>query len=332
MHRCPLKRLLFLLISWPLLAQTTDGPKVAAPPPNLIFKFGGQVDSTQGKDVLGKVTWNANSALTLFLSGNQSSLASTTQAPSASGNPTTTTITSLGGSYLFGLFDLGLQYDHSNMSDLLTSRRYYLQPAFDGGSWRVGFEGSIRTTDFDRLHFTGRTINTPTGPVAVTGYADLSIRDTGLGANVEWNGEIWRAYASYTHFNYGSFEGNTDVTRIRNASGAVSAEVFKALSDWLVNRLERLAGSRLSSKAALLDSAATVGLEANLKRTRWTLEVSQDLDHLTNQTSDTYTGIADWKVTPKFTLELLAGATRSDALGTNRFAGLTFIFRTRPSL
>jgi hypothetical protein len=269
--------------------------------------------------------------LTLFISGVRSNLASTTQAPSPNGNATTTTTTSLGGDYFFGLFDLGLQFDHSDMSDLLVSRRYYLQPAFDGGAWRLGFELSTRTTAFDRLRFTGLSLNTAMGPVNVSGYADLSIRDTGLGANFEWNGDVWRAYGSYTHYNYGSVEGTTDVTRIMNASGTVSAEMFKALSGRLVTRLERISGSRLSNQAALLDSAATAGLEANLNRTRWTLEANQDLDHLTNQTSNTFTGIAAWKVTRKFTLECLVGATRSEAFGTNRFAGLTVILRSRPS-
>jgi hypothetical protein len=325
------KWILWTLATLPILAQSTETPEPAAPPPSLIFKLSGLADSTHGQDWRGRFTWQASDAFNMFISGDRSGLASTTEAPSPSGNNTITTSTSLGGSYVFGRFELGLQYDHSTMSDLLASHRIYVLPAFELGSWRLGLECSSRTTDFDRLQFKGRTINTPTGPVTVSGYADLNVKDTGLGATLEYDGEVWRPYMAYSHYSYGSFEGSTDVTRIRNASGTVSPEVFKALSGRLVAVLERQSTSRLNSRAALLDSTTTLGLEANLKRSRWTLEGNRDVDHLTTLVSNTYTATGGWKATPRFTVELQAGATTSDTFGTNRFAGLTIILRTRPS-
>ena len=327
--------MLLALATLPVLAQTVpdlDPIEALDPSPSqLTLKLGGQADSAQGGKYQAKVIWNATPDLTLFLSGDRSNLESTSQAPSPSGTSTVTTTTGLGGAYLFGLFDLGLQYDHSDMSDLLTSQRYYLQPALDGGTWRFGLEFSTRKTVFDRLKFTGRTINTPSGPVTVSGYADLHLSDTGQGANFEFGGDVWRLFGSYTHYSYGAFEGTTDVTRIRDASGQVSSEIFKALYDRVVKRFEDLSASRLSGKAALLDSTATLGLEANLDRTRWILEVNQDVDHLSGEISNTCTGTAGWKATPTFTLELQLGATRSEAFGTDRFAGLALTFRTKPS-
>lgn len=326
-----MKWILLLLASLPALAQTTADLEPIPPlPPNLTLRLGGLADSTEGHDLHGKLTWKASGALTLFLSGVRSNLASTIQAPSPNGTTTTTTTSSLGGDYAFGRFDLGLRYDHSDMTDLLTSRRYALQPAFDADAWRIGFEFSTRTTAFDRLRFTSLPINTPSGPVYVAGYADLSVSDTGLGVSLDHYGEVWRPYLSYLHYSYGSIHGNTDVSRIRNMAGAVSPELFMALSGRLVNRLERISANRLSGKAALLDSTTTVGLEADLRRTRWSLEANRDVDHLTSDTADTFTGTAAWKVTRKFHLEFQVGATRSDAFGTDRFAGLTFTFRTRP--
>lgn len=327
-----MKWILWTLAALPMLAQSTEAQEPTAPPlPNLTLKLGGLVDSTQGQDWRGRLSWQASESFTMFISGDRSGLASTTEAPSPSGSHTITTSTSLGGSYLFGWFELGLQYDHSTMSDLLASRRINLLPAFEWNAWRLGLELSSRTTDFDRLVFRGRTINTPSGPVTVSGYADLNVKDTGLGATLEYDGEIWRPYVAYTHYSYGAFEGSTDVTRIRNASGAVSPDVFKALYNRLVAVLERQSTTRLNNRAALLDSTTTLGLEANLTRSRWTLEANQDVDHLTTLVSNTYTGIVGWKVTPRFTVELQAGATTSDTFGTNRFAGLSFTFKTRPS-
>lgn len=320
------------LATLPALAQTASEPVPASPPPpSFIFKLGGQFDGAQGRALQGKVTWNASEALTLFISGVRSNLAATSQTTPPNGNETLATTASLGGDYLFGLFDLGLQVDHSEMTDLLASRRYYFQPAFETGRWRLGFEWSRRTTDFDRLHFRNLVISTDSGPLYVSGYADMSLQDTGLGANLEYSGDVWRAYGAYTRYNYGPYQGGTDVTRIRTADGAVSPAMFLAMAGKLVNRLERMSTSRLNRRAALLDSTSTVGLEANLSRTTWGLEASQDRDHLTNLGSTTYTVKADWKVTPRFTVAVQVGATRSDVFGTDGFAGLNFLFRTRPN-
>jgi len=329
------KRILLGLASLAAMAQSTDDLDLLSPPPpspNLTFKLGGQADSAQGQAFHGKVTWSASQALTLFTSGDKSNLASTTQAPSPNGNSTTTSTTSLGGAYSFGLVDLGLQYDHSDMSDLLSSERYTFQPALDGGTWRFGLEFSTRKTAFDRLPFRSLTLNTPTGSFTASGYADLNVSDTGLGANFELGGDVWRFYGSYARYSYGSFDGTTDVFRIRNASGTVSPEIFKALSGRLVSRIERISTSRLSLKASLLDSTATAGLEASLSRTKWAIEANRVVDHFTSESSNTYTGTASWKATPAFTLEFQVGATRSEAFGTDRFAGLALIFKTRPSL
>jgi len=321
-----LRRLLVGLTALHALAQSTPDSK---PTPHLVFKLGAQADSAQGRAYQGKLTWLAGEALTLFLAGDQSNLQATSQ-PAGPGGSSTTTTASLGGDYSFGIFDLGLRVDHALMSDLLSSNRYSLLPAFEFGAWRLGFEGSTRTTDFDRLEFTGRPIPTPSGTVYVTGYADLNLRDTGYGASLDYNGEVWRPYVSYTRFSYGAFEGSTNVTRIRNAAGAVSPEVFRALSARLVAFLERLSATRLSRRAALLDETTVAGLEVNLRRSRWGLEASRDVDHLSGEASDTYTGTAAWKATRRFTVELQAGAIRTETFGTDRFVGLSFSYRTRP--
>ncbi len=325
----PVKGLLLGLASLSAMAQSLEDLVLASSSaPDVILKISGQADSAQGNGYQGKVTWNANKALTLFLSGEKSNLATTQPVPSPNGN--TSTGFSLGGGVLWGAVFLGLQYEHSELSDLLTSRRYTFQPLLEKGNWRFGLEFSTRTTDFDRLQFTNLTLNTPSGPLFITGYADLNLSDTGLGGTCEYEGDTWRFYGAYTHYSYGSFEGNTNVSRIRNAGGTVSPEVFKALSGRWVDRVERISASRLSRGVALLDSTVTAGIEANLVFTRWGVEANQDEDHLTGQRSQTFTGIAGWKATLRFTLELHLGTTHSEALGSNQFAGLTLIYRTRP--
>lgn len=326
-----MKPILLALAALPILAQSAADPEPSAPrPEHLILKVGGLADTGNGRDLHGKLTWRASSALTLYVSGTSSNLASTTQAPSPNGSSTTTTTTSLGGAYAFGLLELGLRCDRTTMSALLASRRYTLLPAFELGAWRIGVEFSQRSTDFDALRFTALPIMTPGGTVYVTGYADLGVSDTGLGASVDYQGEVWRPYASYCHYRYGSIQGSTDVSRIRDGAGMVSPEVFKALAGRMVARLEQLSANRLSGRASLLDATATIGLEADLRRSRWSLEAGRNVDHLTGEPSDTLTATAAWKATRKVTVEFQAGTTRSAVFGTDRFVGLTFTFRTRP--
>ncbi len=324
-----MKQLFLGLASLPALAQSLE-VLPPAPPPDLTFRVGGRVDSNHGSDLQGRLTWNPSRASTLFLSGTRSTLASTTEAPSPDGNTTTTTTTTLGGGHAFGAFYLGLQGDHSAMSGLLSSNRVTLQPALEGSAWRFGLELSARKTDFDRLQFRNITIPTLNGPVIVTGYADLDLSDTGLGGSLDYFSGDWRFYATYTHFAYGSFEGTTDVSRIRDGNGRVGIDIFKALSGRLTSRLQQLSASRLSRRAALLDSTAGLGFEADLTRSRWALDLGEDVDHLTGDAAHTYTGVAAWKATRTFTVELQLGAVQSEALGTDRFAGLALIIRTRP--
>jgi hypothetical protein len=314
------------------LALPAADQETASPPsPDLTFKIGGQADNAQGSDLLGRIDWNANKALNVYLAGDRFNLASSSAAPSPDGSATITTTASLGGGYSFGLFYLGLQYSQVDLSKLLASRRYCLQPALDGGSWRLGLEGSRRKTDFDQFQFKSQAIKAPTGPIYVTGYADLGLSDTGVGVNAECGYQVWRWYGSYMHYSYGSYEGTTNASAIKNASGSVNAEVFNALSGRLVKQLQVLSASTLSRNAAFLDSSAKVGAEADLRQSKWGLEIGRDVDHGTGLASNTYTGTVGWKVNPGVTIEVQAGAIRSDALGTNRFGGLALIFRTKPS-
>lgn len=322
--------MLFGLASISALALSAADQETSSPPsPDLTFKLGGQVDNTFGNEFFGKVDWIASKALNFSLFGDRFDLASSNAAPSPDGSATITTTVSLGGGYSFGLFYLGLQYSHVDMSNLLTSKRYFLQPALDGGTWRLGLEFSSRKTDFDPFQFKSQAIKSPTGPIYVTGYADLNLSDTGVGVNAEFGNQMWRFYGSYSHYSYGSYEGTTNVSQIKNASGNVNSEVFNALSGRLVKQLEILSASTLSRDAALLDSSAKIGAEADLRHTKWGLEVAKDVDHTTGQASNTYTGTIDWKVNPRFTIEIQAGATRSDTFGTNSFGGLSLIFRTK---
>lgn len=321
---------LALLAALPLVAQEaqdlTDLELAALlhPPPTVTLRVAGVQDDAQGTSLQGRLTWQPTRRFSVFVSGGRSDLASTTQAPSPDGTTTTTTLASLGGERSFGTLHLGLRGDHARLSGLLASNRIALLPAMDVGAWRIGLELSTRSTDFDRLQFRDVVLNTPTGPVTVTGYADLEVRDTGLGLDLDRTGEIWHLYATYLHYSYGSLGGTTDVSRIRTMAGGVSPEMFRLLSGRLVRRLEQLSGRRLTGQASLLDESATLGLEADLLRSRWGLEASRDVDHFTGESASTLLGTATWKVHRRFSLEVQAGATRSETFGTDRFVGVGF--------
>jgi hypothetical protein len=323
--RSPILLTLFLGAAAPWLFG--QDPMMDLPPDSetdLVCKVGGETDSEHGRLAEVKLDWRPS--LNSLLSGGYlySTLATTNLAQ------TNTRILSLSGEYSFGTFGLGGGYDRVVESELLTSSTFTLRPVFESGAWRVEIFGSHRKTSFDSFGFQNVRIVRPTDVIFVSGSAKLDLTNTGLGGGLDYLGEVWHVYASYVAFKYEDFEGTTTVSAIRDASGRITPFVFSALATRLMDRLERDASSRATLKAGLLDNSATVGLDASLGRFRLGLEGGRDTDHLTAKTTDRLTGILSLDTSRRTSLELRGGTTRSDALGTIRFVGLSLALRSIP--
>jgi hypothetical protein len=308
-----------LLAQDPLLLEPLDEV-------DLVCKLGGESDSADGSLGEARLYWRP-SLDSLISGGYVYSTLTATNAPH-----TNTRIASLLGEYSFGSFGLGGGYDRIVESDLLASNTFTLRPFFESGAWRVEVNGSRRKTDFDRFGFVNVPLYRPAGTIYVSGSAKLNLTSTGFGGALDYMGKTWHAYASYDSYSYRDFEGETTVSAIRDANGRVSAQVFNALAGRMVDRLQRFAGSRATQKAGLLDYAATVGLDVALSPFGFGLEAGRDKDHLSDNVSDSLTGILSLDATRRMTLELRGGATRSDILGTIRFIGLSLVFRSIPKV
>lgn len=294
---------------------------------DVICKLGGEADSDNGRLAEGNLHWRPSRHVQLSTGYTYSTLATT------NATQTSTRILSFAGEYNFGPLGLGGGFDHVSESELLTSNTFSLKPLFESGAWRLEINASRRVTDFDPFGFQNVAIKGPNGMILrVSGSADLSLTNTGLGGVVDYQGETLHAYASYDSFSYGEYEGATSLTAIRNAQGSISATMFNALAARMVTRLQRFAGSRATVKAGLLDYATTAGLDVTLRRFRFGLEASRNRDHLTENRSDSLTGFLALDTSRRTTLELRGGATQSDQLGTIRFIGLNLVLRSLPKI
>jgi len=316
--------LVFLLGEARLLGQDPIPFEPRDEATDLVCKLGAEADSADGQ--LGEVKLYWRPSLDSLISGGYTY--STLTATNAT--QTNTRIASLLGEYSFGLFGLGGSYDRIVESDLLASNTFTLRPFFESGAWRVEVNGSRRKTDFDRFGFLNVPIYRPMGTIYVSGFAQLNLTTTGFGGTLDYMGKAWHAYASYDYYSHADFEGETNVSAIRDANGRVSAQIFNALAGRLVNNLQRFAGSRATQKAGLLDYTAAVGLDVAIRPFGIGLEASRDKDHLSENISDSLTGILSLDATRRMTLEMRGGATRSDRLGTIRFIGLSLVFRSIP--
>ena len=291
---------------------------------DLVCKVGGEADSADGQ--LGEVKLYWRPSLDSLISGGYTySTLAATSAPQ-----TNTRIASILGEYSFGLFGLGGGYDRIEESDLFASNTFTLRPFFESGAWRVEVSGSRRKIGFDRFGFLNVPIYRPTGTIHVSGSAQLNLTSTGFGSTLDYMGKTWHAYASYDSYSYADFEGETTVSAIRDANGRISVQIFNALAGRLANNLQRFAGSRATQKAGLLDYTAAVGLDVAVRPFGFGLEATRDKDHLSENVSDSLTGILSLDATRRMTLEMRGGATRSDKLGTIRFIGLSLVLRSIP--
>jgi len=293
---------------------------------NLVVRLGGEADSDQGRLAEGRLSWQPTPNTVLSAGYTYSTLAST------NASHTDTRIISLSGEHSFGVFGIGGGFDHGVVSEQFSSNTFTLRPFFERGAWRLELSGSRKDTDFDRFGFVDAPIAGPNGTIYVSGSAQLNLTSTGLGGAIDYMDDMWHAYAAYDGFHHGDFEGESTVSAIGDGHGRVGTPVFNALAGRIVMRLQRLAGSRATVKAGLLDYSAALGVDAMIKAFRVGLEVNRDKDHLTGNVADSLTGILGFDATRRLTLELRGGANQSDQLGTIRFIGLNMVFRSTPRI
>ncbi len=318
--------LLILIGAQTLLGQDLPLDLPRAPEPNLVLRLGGEADSDQGRLVEARVSWQPTLSSMLSVGYAYSTLAST------NASHTDTRIVSFAGEHSFGAFGIGGGFDRAVVREQFSSNTYSLRPFFEHGAWRLEVSGSYRKTDFDCIGFENVPITRPSGTLYVTGSAQVNLTTTGLGGVIDYMGETWHVYAAYDGYRHGDFEGTTSVSALRDDSGRLGTPIFNALAGRLVTRLQRLAGSRGTAKAGLLDNSAILGLDVTIRALRVGLEANRDKDHLTGNVSDGVTSTLSLDATRRLTVELMGGVTQSEMLGTIQFLGLGLVYRSRPRL
>jgi hypothetical protein len=183
-----------------------------------------------------------------------------------------------------------------------------------------------RQNSFDSFDEKGTVVKHRNGTqTTVNGTASCDLDNTGYGAEFGLDAGQWSAYVRDYQYQYGS------------ARCSFSANGLGSLAKPDLSELDQLAPtvfSRLSKKAAILPvSAADSSLLASelaagagyaLGTLRLGLNYQHDREELQGLVSNTYSATVRFPVAAHSILQLQAGATHADQVGTAEFVGVTY--------
>jgi hypothetical protein len=234
---------------------------------------------------------------------------------------------SLGYSQALGPGGFGLRAHWFENVGLLQGRDITLQVPWRGEHWHVAVAGQYRQSSFDPFAQTGTVVvHTKNGSqIPVSGTASCDLDNAGYSAELGLDGTGWNAFVRDTQYEYGTPQCSLS----GSGAGALSRPDLAELRQLLptaTGRLSRKSALLLGDSAqnSLLASEFTAGARYALGTVKLGLNYLHGRDELQGLLSDTYTASVDFPVARRATLQLQAGATDAQSVGTVGFLGLTF--------
>jgi hypothetical protein len=284
-----------------------------------IANASGFVDSQHGYLLDGSLGFSPSSA-TIWTG--EVSRASTPEASPA----LNTDAASIKYSHVIGPSGLDLKAHWFENVGVLQGRDLSVQIPWRGDHWHIAVGGLYRQNSFDSFDETGTVVKHKNGTqTTVNGTASCDLDNTGYGAEFGLDASQWNAYVRDYQYDYGS------------ARCSFSASGLGSLAKPDLSELGQLAPTvftRLSKKAAILPVSAAdssllasefaMGAGYSLGTLRLGLNYLHDREELQGLVSNTYSATARFPVAAHSILQLQAGATHADQLGTVEFVGVTY--------
>lgn len=304
------------LVAIPLPGQDLFGP------PLVQVRVGAEGDGQGGRSGELGFRWQPREAFSLNGQVAYSRLEASGQGANDNG------LATLGGAWHRGRGEWGLAWEHSRAEAQFTADRVTFRPVFQGERLRMGLDLSRRFIRFDPFTFDNLLLLVGTDRLRVTGSARCRLEATGLGANLEYGVGAWHFFGSYRHQDYDDPRYETSVDAIRLNGVLVGPAGFRALAGQLATRLERLSSSQLTRGQGLLDSDWTLGFARGFARTQWGLEFTGSRDHFSGNVTEGWALVGTCTFTRRMQLEVRAGQSRSDLMGTTQVLGLGLVIRS----
>jgi hypothetical protein len=295
---------------------TVAAPRVCAAQGAWIINAGGQLDDEDGYRVDAGAAWFPNEAASVTaLLGRADS--------STDFDEFASTVASLAFDYNFDPIGVSIDARWRSDSEFLEAITWGGSLYFKRGPWRLSFRGESRGTDFEPQSFTGVLIRDRGAPVTVSATSECSLDNIAYGATASYGGSVWSASLFGTQFDYSDAE--CELTDVRPPGFGRFLRTHPELLPLIAPRLALFQGVQRSSvtrESTFLDWTAGLAVSAKSGERTWGVDYFHDREQFQQLESDTLIGSVVLPLADRFDIELSAGATDTDLIGTVGFAGL----------
>jgi hypothetical protein len=209
---------------------------------------------------------------------------------------------------------------------LLQGRDLTLQVPWRADSWHVALVGQYRHSTFDAFQADTVVHRQNGSQVAVSSLAGCDLDNIGYGGELGLDGSRWSTYVRDLQYHYDSLSCGYSSTGLGALAHPDLAE-FRQLAPTVTGRLASKAAASLRGTQAsnsLLASEFDAGGRYGWGSVKLGLEYERGREELAGLISNTYTALLDYPVATHSNLELQAGTTHGDVVGTVNFAGVAF--------
>jgi hypothetical protein len=259
---------------------------------------GAQADESGANSADADIGWTPTSAFTFALAAGR------VNGDSDTGDFAATTATARVDWQPIRQLGFAVAYDTWDDPSAFEKRTAHAAIYVGGPSFRVGLLGETIASE-------------TTAELAVLRRrTSLAFDGSGYGIDVQVSGSRTDVYATYMSYDY-----KDNVDRLINFLS----------SPTLVRRprIEALLSSGLTAAGALLDDSLTVGADVFVRQTRIGIAFAQFRDIVDDADIHTLQADVEWPLTARWSANVIAGMSDSDATDTTLFGGARLLFHSR---
>lgn len=247
------------------------------------------------------------------------------------------TSAALGIDHDFGRFGVNVEVRPMRQEDVSESLSGLVGAYANFDLLRIGATFEWRDVEFDRTTFTASGTELGlSGVTSAAGTADCGVTSTGYGLTGRLDRPRWSVYGSVTGYDYSEYDCTSNLTALTIGSNVVPVApgsrppinarrpgLFRRMAVGLTGRFDGATARRIPRETALLESTLMVGAElATSTRTTFGAEIYSDSDEFSSDSTETFLGYLDYRMTATLSLTATLGSSNSDFLGRFNFIGL----------
>lgn len=207
-------------------------------------------------------------------------------------------------------------------ADVIAARVLRTGVTFEGAQGYVGVAGEFRRSDFEPFAV-ATLVELGNGTLLpVTATADCDLDDRSVGIHAGWFGERWHVLGEFVSHDYDAASCGFDSPGLERLMRA-RRDVFVQLAGRVTTNLSRSAARRVTEDNAFLDHRWGIAAGIEGARVGYRLRYDRAEEVFAGLVSETYTFGVSIPRASGTVIDLYAGATSSDGLGTAALVGVS---------